>query len=148
MNVAEAIKKSYLVKGMSEEDKNQLVELAQVKKFFSGDVMIRQFDRNNDLIVVLQGSARVRTISGDVIAELGPGSVIGEISLIDEQPRSATVVSSGETTVAVIPSSDLRALIEESPYFGIALLRNLAKHICAHLRLANIQLDAVLAQRD
>ena len=81
----------------------------------------------------------------DEIAEVGPGSVLGEISLLDQEPRSATVVSSGNSKVAVIPADKLRMMMRHDMGMRCVMLENLARLICQRLRTANVQLDGVVA---
>ncbi|MCH7945970.1 MAG: cyclic nucleotide-binding domain-containing protein, partial [Armatimonadetes bacterium] len=95
--------------------------------------------------IVLRGLAQIKTFSGDTIAEVGPGSVLGEVSLIDQEPRSATVVSSGDSVVAVIPADKLRLMMRHDMGMRCVMLENLARLICQRLRTANIQLDGVVA---
>jgi CRP-like cAMP-binding protein len=110
-----------------------------------GDQILRQFGRDTDLMVVLKGAALIKTFSGDPIAEVGPGSVLGEISLIDTEPRSATVAAKGECTVAVIPSSGLQNLMRHDIGMRCVMMENLAKVLCQRLRTANVQLDGAMA---
>lgn len=98
-------------------------------------------------MIVLDGAARIVTTSGEPIADLAPGSVVGEISLLDDAPRSATVVSVRNTTVAVIPSDKLRDLMQEEPHIELVILRNLSKVLCSHVRLANVQLEGLMNRR-
>lgn len=146
MDIKEAIKNTYLVRGLSDDAIAKLAGLADTRIYQGGDVLIRQFDKETDLMVILQGSARINTFSGDELAEVGPGSIIGEISLLDDQPRSATVVSTGGTTAAVIPNDKLRELMEEHPNIALAIYRNLGMVLASRLRTADVQLDGLMAK--
>ena len=110
-----------------------------------GDTIVRQFGKDSDLMIVLKGLAQIKTFSGDTIAEVGRGSVMGEVSLLDQEPRSATVVSSGPSTVAVIPAEKLRLMMRHDMGMRCVMLENLARLICQRLRTANVQLDGVVA---
>lgn len=142
MNLPEALRSNYLFRGLKEAQQDSVINLAQERAFNGGDVMVRQFDKNSDLIVILSGEARIKTFSGETIAEVGPGSIVGEISLIDDQPRSATVVAVGPTVAAVLPSGSLRGLMAGDPTIKAQLLENIGKVLCQRLRAANIELDA------
>lgn len=146
MTVIDAIGTS-LGRGLTPEHMRAVAELANVKEFMGGDTIVRQFDRNSDLAVVLEGTARVTTFNGDPIAELGPGSIVGEVSLIDEQPRSATVRAVGTTKVAIIPCGELRNLMTNEPEIDRVLLRNIATILCGKLRLASLHMDGLMATR-
>ena len=146
MEIKEAIQHTYLVRGLSSDDVETIASLAEKRSFRGGDTIVRQFGADSDLMIVLDGSARINTFSGDMIAEVGPGSLIGEVSLIDDQPRSATVVSVGGTETAVIPCDRLKALMNDRPGIELVILRNLSKVLCSRLRTANVQLDSVMAK--
>jgi CRP-like cAMP-binding protein len=146
MNITEAIQMS-LGKGLTNDQVAAIAELATTRTFMGGDTIVRQFDRNSDLIVILEGSAIVKSFQGEKIAEVGPGSSVGEISLIDDQPRSATVHSSHGTTAALIPSDQLRGLMEADTDLEARILRNICRTLCSRLRVATIQLDGLMIAR-
>jgi CRP/FNR family cyclic AMP-dependent transcriptional regulator len=135
---------NYLFRGLTDPQLSSLLGLAVEKDFEGGDVLIRQFEKNHDLMVVLSGTARIKTYSGETIAEVGPGSVLGEIALLDEQPRSATVVAVQKCAVAVLPAKKLNALLDSDPALRGQFLYNIGRLLCQRLRSANIQLDGAL----
>lgn len=147
MELTEAIRQSYLVRGLSEDEIKAITSMAEQKTFVGGQTLMRQFERSTDLMIVVDGNARIVTTSGEPITDLQPGSVVGEISLLDDAPRSATVVSVRSTTVAIIPSEKLRALMAEQPNIELVILRNLTKVLCAHVRMANVQLEGLMNRR-
>jgi CRP/FNR family transcriptional regulator/CRP/FNR family cyclic AMP-dependent transcriptional regulator len=123
-----------------------LASIASVADYDGGDVLMRQFDRSRDLLIIMSGSARVNSFSGDKLVEVGPGSVLGEIALVDEQPRSATVVSLGGTRAARIPGDQFREILEKNPMIAATIYQNLGKVVCARLRTANLSMDSQLAR--
>jgi CRP/FNR family transcriptional regulator, cyclic AMP receptor protein len=80
---------------------------------------------------ILDGSATVSR-DGRELRTLGPGDYFGEISMIDGQPRSATVVAKEPMRVLAIPHQDFEQVIDEDPGFA----RHLLKTLCARLREA------------
>ena len=119
--------------------------MTTIKAYMGGDTILRQFGQDTDLMIVLKGKAQIKTFSGDTIAEVGPGSVLGEVSLIDHEPRSATVVSNGDSQVAIIPFDKLTEMMKHDMGMRCVMMENLAKLICQRLRSANIQLDGMMA---
>lgn len=144
MNQLEAIKHNYLFRGLPAETIDALAEIAETREFAGGETIVRQFDRNNDLMILLSGEARIKTFSGETIAELGSGSIFGEVSLVDDGPRSATVVAAGTTTVLAIPGDKLRQMMDRDSNLRATLILNIARVLAQRLRTANIQLDAAL----
>jgi CRP-like cAMP-binding protein len=146
MEIHEAISQT-LGRGLSEEGVSKIAELADTKQFQGGDTIVRQFDKNSDLIIVLEGSAHIKTFNDELISEVGTGSLIGEISLVDEQPRSATIRSIGGTKVAIVPAAKLRTLIESDHEVAAAVYRNIAQTLCTRLRHATIHLDGLMSSK-
>lgn len=141
MELPQALRDNYLFRGLAASHIDEILGLATTKNFMGGDTILRQFGKDHDLMVVLKGLALIKTFGGDPIAEVGPGTVLGEVSLIDTEPRSATVVARGECTVAVIPAEGLQNLMKHDIGMRCVMMENLAKILCQRLRTANQQID-------
>ena len=144
MLVNDAVRHNYLLRGMTPAQIERFTSLAKVQRFEGGDVILRQYDKTSALMIILDGEARIKSFSGETVAEVGPGSLIGEVSLVDDQPRSATVTAVGATEVAWFPSKGIRQLMNEDTEFRAILMTNVAKVLAQRLRTANIQLDSAL----
>jgi CRP-like cAMP-binding protein len=83
----------------------------------------------------------VKGFSGETLGECGPGSIVGEMALVDDQPRSANVVSVGKSKIASIPGDKLWVLLDGDPTLARTLLHNLCRVLSMRLRTANIHLD-------
>jgi CRP-like cAMP-binding protein len=145
MELPQALRYNYLFRGLSDAHLDEIMALTSSKTFHGGDTILRQFGRDNDLMVVLKGAAVIKTFSGDALIEIGPGMVLGEVSLIDTEPRSATVVAKGECDVAIIPAEAIQNMMRHNIEIRCVLMENLAKVLCARLRTANVQLDGAMA---
>lgn len=143
MDLAKTLSYNYVFRGLPKEVVAGIAAIARTKQFAGGDVIVRQFDRSNDLYILLEGGAAIRSFSGETLAEFGPGSIVGEISLVDEEPRSATVTCTKPTKVLVIPSTLLRGMMEADPSIGVTILANIGKVLCRRLRTMNVQLDSL-----
>jgi CRP/FNR family transcriptional regulator, cyclic AMP receptor protein len=104
VDFAEAFKTNYLVCGLKEAEICEVWNMASVETLLARETLIRINEKSGDLFVILDGKVQVMTGDGDVLAEPGPGSVLGEMGLIDDRPRSAEVVCLGVTKVARIPA--------------------------------------------
>ncbi|MDI9641405.1 cyclic nucleotide-binding domain-containing protein [Kamptonema cortianum] len=144
VDIPAILRENYLFQGLSETQLNSIVGLTSVKEFAGGDTIVRQFAEDADLMVIAEGKAKIRSFSGEEIAEASSGSVIGEISLVDDKPRSATVVSAGGTTVICINNGQLWSLMNNEPQIAKVILLNIGRILCARLRAANIALDSVV----
>lgn len=143
MDLAKTLSYNYIFRGLPERVINGLAAMAETKKFRGGDTIIRQFDYQGDMILVLEGEALIRSFTGELLGEIGPGSIVGEISLIDEQPRSATVVAKGDVVAAIFHAPDFRGMMDTDHRTAATVYGNLAKVLCRRLRAANVQIDGL-----
>lgn len=148
MDAYEALKFNYVFRGLEPEQIGRVAHLIETKTFDGGEIIVRQFDRNFDLMIVMEGSAAIKSFSGETIAEVGPGSLIGEMSLIDDQPRSATVTAIGPTKVVVLPYDGLKVVLEQDSSIAAKVVLNIAKVLVQRLRTTNMQLDAALSKQN
>jgi CRP/FNR family cyclic AMP-dependent transcriptional regulator len=90
-----------------------------------GAVLTREGQTGALAFVVVEGTVRA-TREGRSLGVLGPGSMVGELALIDGHPRSATVTAVGPVRVLEISADDFRRFVGHSPRFTANLLRALA----------------------
>src|SRR2546423_2519729 len=104
-------------------------------QFDAGQTLAREGERGHELLVIVEGKARV-TIGGRDIATLGAGDFFGEISLLDGGDRTATVVADTNLVAEVIGQREFATLIADSP----RLARNLLVGLARRLRAADVLL--------
>ena len=90
--------------------------------------IVRQGEVGTGFFLVVSGRARV-VRDGATIAELGPGDFFGELSLLDGEPRIATVTAEVPTTCLAIASWEFETLLEAEPRLAIAILRGVARRL-------------------
>lgn len=98
--------------------------------FPEGRPIARQGEIATGFFLVVSGRVKVVRDSA-TIAELGPGDFFGELSLLDRQPRMATVLAETPTTCLAIASWEFEALLESQPKLTIAILRGVARRLRA-----------------
>ena len=91
----------------------------------AGHVLIEQGGFGQELLIIVDGSAEV-TRDGHHLRDLGPGEVVGEISLLDGGPRTATVTTREPTTVLSISKRAFDTVLDRVPGLPHELLRALA----------------------
>jgi CRP-like cAMP-binding protein len=94
----------------------------------AGRELIRQGELGREFIIVIDGEAEVRR-DGAVIAVRGPGTFFGEMALLLERPRNASVVAKTEMTIDVIDPAAFRRLLEEFPDLHAPLLEATAQRL-------------------
>jgi CRP-like cAMP-binding protein len=99
----------------------------------AGVDLVREGDAGVRLFIIREGRARVSHRHDDgtdhELATLGPGEVFGEMALLDEQARSATVTALGPTRVLVLNFWDFRAMLLEAPEIAVKLLAVLSRRL-------------------
>jgi cAMP-dependent protein kinase regulator len=99
----------------------QLLSAVRVEEVSSGHEIVRQDDPGNEAFVVARGALHVVRRQGadeTVLARLGPGSIFGEMALISESPRSASVVALEPAQLLVLARDELERAAEETPALG------------------------------
>ena len=132
----DALRQVGLFKGVSKRSLLRIDQLSEVRSAFPGDVLVTQGDPGNELMVVLEGRASV-TRGTRKLNELSVGQVLGEMSLLDNQPRSATVTAVEPMRMLVIHGPEFRKLMNKVPGLTDALLATL----CGRLREAYAAAD-------
>lgn len=100
--------------GFSSEDLRRVVELSDEVELPAGEVLVDQGDPGTNCYVLVSGTASVY-VRGEHVASCEPGTMIGEIALVDHRPRSATVVSDTDLELLRFNSVAFRKLLEEMP---------------------------------
>ena len=113
------------------EQLNALVQHASEQVYPSGHVVTRQGEPSENLWVLLSGRVRVVEATADgqaemLLGELGKAEIFGELGILRDQPRSATVIAVDRTQCLVIRQRDFMAVLQESPELANALLRIVA----------------------
>jgi CRP-like cAMP-binding protein len=111
-----------LLASLSARARQQFVRDALVTRYHAGDVVVREGDPATRLYVILEGHARVEQAVLGHVATLGPGSYFGELALIDQHARSASVVAEDELECIIVSAWEFRATLKEHPEMALPML--------------------------
>ena len=126
------LRKIPLFSRLSQRQLNAVASHADGVQLRKGAVLAKQGGQGLEAIVIVDGRARVEG-DGKAIAELGPGDVVGEMSVIDGKPRSATVIAETSMNLLVLHRRDFVSLLETVP----GLQRKLLVTLCERVRRAD-----------
>lgn len=118
------IKEIPLFANFSADEIQRVAEISTEAHFSAGSVVVDQGDPGTVCHVIVSGEASVY-VRGEYVTTSGPGSMIGEIALVDHRPRTATVVADNQMTTLQFDSKSFRVLLEEMPRAGEQILRSL-----------------------
>ena len=93
----------YILGQLDDEDVNWLADVGQRRKVQPGEVLIDERKAGVEVLIVLEGSLSVSVLALGELARLGAGEIVGEMSLIDSRPASASVTAVEPSTVLAIP---------------------------------------------
>ncbi len=140
-----------LFSGVSPAAIEDFLEEKPRRGFNHGQALFHQGDSAGPMFIILEGAvmvARKSSIGEHIkLAQLGPGQVLGELSVLSPAPRSATAVGVGQGGVAEVSRGDLELGLALADPVAIALLRNLSVQICERIRATDdklVRLHALL----
>jgi Cyclic nucleotide-binding domain/Pyruvate phosphate dikinase, AMP/ATP-binding domain len=113
---------------LEREEVAQIARLFKVRRFAKGETVIKEGSGGAAFYVIESGEASV-TIGGELRATLGPCDYFGEIALLDEGTRIATVTASEELVCYGLTLWELRPLVEENGVIGWKLLQTMAERL-------------------
>lgn len=113
-----------LLAGVEPKVRKRLADIGKRRTYAADEAIVREGSTGTAFYIVLSGRARVER-DGSVIGQLGAGDFFGELALIEEHPRSATVVASEETDCLLFPAWEFTALLEEHPEIAVPIMREL-----------------------
>lgn len=117
-----------LFAGLSKKDLKKVSSLATRLDLPTGKELTHQGATGNEFLVVLDGEVDV-LIDGKVVASRGPGDYFGEIALLDDRPRVATVVAKTPVSIEVIGRREFKALVDDQPEIAQQLLATMAQRL-------------------
>jgi len=117
-----------LFSGISDKHLERIYDLAKEVRFPAGEELTEEGKQGARFYLILEGDAEV-SIRGQSRGTRGPGDSIGEYSLLDGQPRSATVVAKTPVRTLSLASWNFRPLLAEEPSLAEALLVELCRRL-------------------
>ena len=98
------------------------------KTFESGQTLFKEGDAGTEAYLVRSGYVAISKVDGSKVVELatrGPGEIIGEMALIDDKPRSASVIAKTKVEAEVITRADLKNMLASAPEPLVTILHQL-----------------------
>ena len=119
-----------LFESLDQQELEALSEVTFTRTFSKDNVIILAEEEGDTLFILKKGQVKVSIVSEGgrevILSLLGPGSVFGELSLLDGKPRSANVVATEDTDLLMLRRADFLQLIYKTPQIATALLAELA----------------------
>jgi CRP-like cAMP-binding protein len=133
-----------LFKGAPEAILAKLADKVRILKLARGDFLARQGDASDSLFVIRTGWIKIvaEGPNGEevILNQCGPGQLIGEMSLIDQKPRSNSMIAISSTEVLEIKYDGVLAVLNEYPPLALSFLRDMSDR----LRFANAYIEETI----
>jgi CRP-like cAMP-binding protein len=113
---------------LGQRDLEQVARLADEIDVPGGRVLMREGDRGAEMFVIVSGEAKVER-GGQEVALSGPGTVLGEIALLSESPRNATVTTTEPSRLLVLAHREFHSLLADVPAVRTCVMDELARRL-------------------
>lgn len=117
-----------LFQSCSQKDLEKIAKAGDEVVMPAGSLIVDQGQTGREAFVVLEGSVTVKR-NGKKISTAGPGTIVGELSLLDHGPRTATVICDTDCTFLLLDQRKFLGVIDDVPAIGHKLLASLASKI-------------------
>lgn len=136
-NVKDAMKGMEFFEGFSDEELSTLLSEMETRKVSREDCLFGEREEGNSIFWTIRGQFDVKKYafpSEQIILRSGPGEPIGELSFIDGEKRSATVIAVEDAEGILLAREKFDSLREKNPALAFKLLMTLTKILCFRLR--------------
>ena len=136
-----------LFRELNRRELQAVVQILNIRKYSTGDVVFEQGAQGDGVYVVLKGCVDVIQKDGEdgekvLLSQSESGSFFGEIALLEDAPRTAAAVVVEDTKLALFSRDALRQLAEQRPHLGVKIAIQLARIVAERLRQTNHSLQA------
>jgi CRP-like cAMP-binding protein len=126
---------------LNTRQKQKVLSILHTRLFEPGEIVFRKGDPGVGMYVIRNGGVEIYNEFSDMtkrkIIDLGVGDFFGEMSLLNDSPRSATVISTSKSTLLGLFRHDLLELMNSDPSLGVKLVYRLAQIVSERLRHMN-----------
>ena len=127
-DLVESLKSVPLFAGVRDKELDRLAKAMKESRFNEGDAITTEGRSGVGFFLIEDGNATV-SLRGEIVRTLGPGDHFGEIALIDEGPRSATVTATTDLRCRGLAAWEFKAFVQEHPEVAWPLLETMASRL-------------------
>ncbi len=124
------LKRVPLFEGCSKNDLSRIAMVADEIDFRPGKALIKEGSRGSEFFILVSGNAEI-TRKGRKLDTAGPGDFFGEMSLLSDQPRNATVTTTSPVDALVVTARSFKTLVEDNPLIALKVMRAVAERLPA-----------------
>ena len=139
---------------LSDEEADALRAAGTRRSYGANVTVLHQADEAGSVVVLLSGRAKIAVVGGGreaIFGVVGPGELVGELSAIEDSPRSTTVTTLEPVDALVVSRSNFLALLDQRPRIALVILRMVARRLryadAQRAEFATLDVAGRLAQR-
>src|SRR4051794_13844867 len=133
LSATEILAKAPLFAGLPEEERERLGRLLRPRRYARGEVIFLEGDAGTALCLIAEGGVRIQLTGADgrevVIAVYGAGEIVGELALLDGDPRSADAIAREASRVFWLQRDDFAAFLDGHPRAAMTMLAGLSRRL-------------------
>lgn len=133
MSIVSILQRVPLFGQLGPAELQRVVDVARERSYPKNSVILFEDDPGDALYVVATGQVKVVLIGEDgrevILSVMGPGEFFGEMSLLDDEPRSAHVIAMEDSALAVLRREDFESLLTQTPQIALTLLREMSRRL-------------------
>ena len=126
----EALRRAPLFEGLSDKELGEVAVRTDDLDFPAGKVLCREGETGSEFYVIMEGEAEV-TRNGQAVATHSPGSFFGEVALVEDVPRTATVTTTTPIRCFMLTRGRFLHVLNDFPDVERKVMRALAKRLAA-----------------
>ena len=128
--ITELLSKVSFFSGCSSRELSRLATRVEERRVDSGTDLVKQGEPGDEFFVMAEGLAHA-SVNGTQVGSIRPGSFFGEMALLDQGPRVATVTAAVPTRVLVLDARGFADVVKEQPSVALKVMRGLAERLRA-----------------
>jgi RimJ/RimL family protein N-acetyltransferase len=138
MEITEVTRQSDIFQGLSDGELSQLAHICKMVSYPAGKIICNEGECGSEIFVLAEGKASVMTKGNRKksiqIGSIGQGEIFGEMSIIEDLPRNATLITDVNSKLVVIDRSELENLMNKNSHLGKMVMQNMAQGLSRKLR--------------
>jgi RimJ/RimL family protein N-acetyltransferase len=138
MEITDITKKSDIFKGLSDGELSQLAHICKMVTYPEGHTVCKEGECGSEVFVLAEGKASVyikdKNKKNKKIANIGQGEIFGEMGIIENLPRSATLITDSKSKLVEIDRFELENLMNRNCHLGKIVMKNIALGLSRKLR--------------
>lgn len=143
-DITQQLKQTTMFNGLSDDALTALAQKASTRKLVKDDVLMRKGEVGDSLFLIHEGWVKIVTTDSKgeelILNKCGPGESIGEMALLDSNPRSATVIALGDAEVLELKQDVFQEILDQRPDVSFAIIRGYS----ARLRFATNYIERAI----